>query len=413
MKKGFILTMMLAMATIVIAQEGYEPMLKVGKTWENYMLQGGMQDVRQTYLVSGDTVVDGEQCYKMHITLSDWHTGKLLMTYQPDIVLMEKEGKVWRLNGGQKDLWFDFSLSVGDKAPNNPAFTVTAIDRLAVGDRNLLRITLSGTVATMSGQEAMVEDYWVEGIGSTSGPWWSYEGGTDKSFGVLQGCYEDGYCLFNGNDFIPHQRLLEDGKAWTYVHYDTNNQASYYKYFIEGDTIVNNLSYMKLYQNDMTGYRCAMREEGKRVYCVMKGDSEEQLLYDFGVVGGDELTVMDVKGKVELTSVYNLYGSKCGSQEIAFTQDFNTVKVRWLDGIGSVEELLSPLTEYWGQNYLVYCEVKKQPLYVVPGHTVGIADAISPRPSANNAIFDLQGRRFSGKPEKGMYIQDGKKRIVR
>jgi len=411
MKKGFILTMMLAMTTVVIAQDNYEPMLKVGKAWENYYLQGDMQDIRRTYHISGDTVVDGEQCYKLHITLSDWHSGKLLMTYQPDIILMEKDRKVWRLNGDQKNLWLDFSLSVGDEAPNNPAFTVTAIDWITVGGRNLRRITLSGTVATMSGQETTVEDYWVEGIGSTSGPWWRYEGGTENSFGALQGCYEDGNRLFNGNDFIPHQRLLEDGKVWTYVHYDANRQASYYQYRLDGDTIINGCSYMKLYQD--ASYQCALREEGKRVYCVMKDNGEEKLLYDFGAVGGDELTIMDVKGKVEQTSVYNLYGSKCGSQEVAAMQDFNTVKLRWLDGIGSVEELLSPLTEYWGQNYLVYCEVKKQPLYVVPGHTVGIANSVSTRPAANSPIFDLQGRRLSGKPEKGMYIQDGKKRIVR
>ena len=31
----------------------------------------------------------------------------------------------------------------------------------------------------------------------------------------------------------------------------------------------------------------------------------------------------------------------------------------------------------------------------------------------SSPIFDLQGRRLSGKPERGMYIQDGKKRIVK
>ena len=408
MKRRFSLLLLLISATIVMAQDAYEPMLKVGKTWENYYLQAGMQDIRRTYLVNGDTIVDGELCYKMHITLSDWHSGKLLMTYEPDVVLMEKDAKVWRLNGDNKELWLDFSLAVGDKVPSNPAFTVTAIDRLTVGERSLRRLVLSGTVTTMTSQKAEVEDYWVEGIGSTSGPWWSYEGGSDNGFGQLQVCYEDGNTLFNGNDFVPHRSLLENGKVWIYMHNDTNG-SSYYKYFLEGDTIINSSSYLKLYQDDMTGYRCAMREEGKRVYGIMKDDTEEQLLYDFGAVGGDELTAKEVQGKVELTSVYNMYSSKCGCQDIAVAQDGNTMQIRWLDGIGSVEELLSPLTEFWGQNYLVRCEVNQKALYALPGYTVSIADAIRTKPATDNTFFDLQGRQLNGKPEKGIYIQNGKK----
>jgi hypothetical protein len=34
-------------------------------------------------------------------------------------------------------------------------------------------------------------------------------------------------------------------------------------------------------------------------------------------------------------------------------------------------------------------------------------------PNSGGAIFDLQGRRLSATPAKGIYIQNGKKRIVR
>ena len=37
----------------------------------------------------------------------------------------------------------------------------------------------------------------------------------------------------------------------------------------------------------------------------------------------------------------------------------------------------------------------------------GIASMTAAEPTT--PIFDLQGRRLSGKPEKGVYIQDGKK----
>ena len=42
----------------------------------------------------------------------------------------------------------------------------------------------------------------------------------------------------------------------------------------------------------------------------------------------------------------------------------------------------------------------------------GIASMTAAK-ATTSPIFDLQGRRLSGKPEKGIYIQDGKKRIVK
>ena len=43
----------------------------------------------------------------------------------------------------------------------------------------------------------------------------------------------------------------------------------------------------------------------------------------------------------------------------------------------------------------------------------GIANTSITKTSSTNNIFDLQGRRLSGKPAKGMYIQGGKKYVVK
>jgi hypothetical protein len=46
------------------------------------------------------------------------------------------------------------------------------------------------------------------------------------------------------------------------------------------------------------------------------------------------------------------------------------------------------------------------------GETIGISDV---NHSANilSESYDLQGRRLNGKPTKGVYIEDGKKRVVK
>ena len=67
------------------------------------------------------------------------------------------------------------------------------------------------------------------------------------------------------------------------------------KYGQIGDTIINQLSYKKLYSivdttltNPQSTYFCGIREENKRVY-VKFNSMEEQLLYDFNLTLGDSI----------------------------------------------------------------------------------------------------------------------------
>ena len=52
------------------------------------------------------------------------------------------------------------------------------------------------------------------------------------------------------------------------------------------------------------------------------------------------------------------------------------------------------------------------PRYVFIDESSDVSERLMMTPD-HATYFDLQGRRLSGKPEKGVYIQDGKKRIVR
>jgi hypothetical protein len=61
-------------------------------------------------------------------------------------------------------------------------------------------------------------------------------------------------------------------------------------------------------------------------------------------------------------------------------------------------------------NSLVACEVNGDVLYQV---STAIQSVRSRQPNDNGAIFDLQGRRLSSPPAKGIYIQNGRKRILR
>ena len=60
----------------------------------------------------------------------------------------------------------------------------------------------------------------------------------------------------------------------------------------------------------------------------------------------------------------------------------------------------------------IFRTVYKGPVYPLPSQTDGvsnIADAVD----VSSALFDLQGRKLHGKPAKGVYIQNGRKYVVR
>ena len=61
-------------------------------------------------------------------------------------------------------------------------------------------------------------------------------------------------------------------------------------------------------------------------------------------------------------------------------------------------------------NSLVACEVNGVTIYQSP---TAIQSVRSYKPKADGAIYDLQGRRLSSPPRKGIYIQNGKKMIAR
>jgi hypothetical protein len=57
---------------------------------------------------------------------------------------------------------------------------------------------------------------------------------------------------------------------------------------------------------------------------------------------------------------------------------------------------------------------KEDPFF--EGEVNGIDRVLDDTPSSkpsDSAIYDLTGRRLNGKPERGIYIQDGKKHLAR
>ena len=84
----------------------------------------------------------------------------------------------------------------------------------------------------------------------------------------------------------------------------TNAYISIYehKYWFEGDTIIDNKEYIKVYRqfcysetecNETKDYYAAVRQDtiNEKIYCIQVEDGVERLIADFDVKAGDEITI--------------------------------------------------------------------------------------------------------------------------
>ena len=140
------------------------------------------------------------------------------------------------------------------------------------------------------------------------------------------------------SDYTP---LLQEGKVWVY---GTNpyfeKKAEVYKDYLDGDTIINGRSYMKLYSQPLsdsrTQYIGAVRELGKKVFFVGAGSTEEQLKYDFGMAVGERMQLSD-SSSVRVESVTDTENQNIRYRCLSVVVEYDNEQVRgqWIEGIGT------------------------------------------------------------------------------
>lgn len=222
-----------------------------------------------------------------------------------------------------------------------------------------------------------------------------------------------------------YRPLVEQGKKWTY-HHDTYQYVYDYHYTLEGDTVVAGKDCLKMYSENRYGdgerqYEGALFEENKKVYCFFpyKEESsieEPALLYDFGCEVGDVFHMNAIELVTQAISAVEVNGKSVNRYDFQAQQPdkddepFVIGNLSWIEGVGATMDFFGMLPLQGNYNSLVACEVNGEVIYQSATSIQGIK---SNTLNSDGAIFDLQGRRLSATPAKGVYIQNGKKRIVR
>ena len=217
---------------------------------------------------------------------------------------------------------------------------------------------------------------------------------------------------------------------------------------LEGDTVINGLTYKKVQTTTPYKSYCyyALREEDRKVYAYVFNPKQEFLLYDFNVEVEDvvmagmlddrskKCTIME-KREVELQGEpFYFYAVEVTEYENSSYRSY------WVEGIGSpfgiqFEPDIAPFPQYPNKDDIKDPETYTGPYivfydsymfdYCMEGGKLlgtreelwalftGIQPVAASKSVPSDYIYDLSGRRVQGTPKKGVYIQNGKKAVIK
>ena len=263
---------------------------------------------------------------------------------------------------------------------------------------------------------------------------------------------------------VAYHPFVKEGKVWNcqtikrqsesgsvYALYQVTTNFSLY---IDGDTVIGGQSYKKVYEtvktvdkqllytspaeaaqgmeevvhqdvNTTTLHRLFLREADKKVYALNTrpssgADATEYLLYDFSLAAGDKVpsefpiagtfinSVDTIAAQGRYYRRYHLGPREYGGYEPLWVEGvghpgcpFNSISIMTNDG--AVYILQSCYED--GECIFTYDDFNQ------PGLTAGIGPLLTTVPEATGAVYDLQGRRLAAPPKKGVYIENGRKKI--
>ena len=433
MKQVRFLTILL-MAFQMAGAQSYHPMLKDGKRWQCYYTNG-LYELNFNYYLDGDTVIDGEKGLRLFCERINQVTGKVFTPYGRMGAMIEKDGRVYMIVQGKKELLFDFNLKVGDTAYGDAQWKVVDVRNIYVMGtmRKCLTLKYAGQDELYWGKSVR---YWVEGVGSSHGL-------EPRAFLPLVSCYEGERCIFTAKNFegMPeaavdvekHRPLLDEGKEWWYKDsrgFECDRREDF-RMFVKGDTIIGGKTWKKIYNDNTIGslpvYEKAMREEGGKVYELRQG-GEESLLFDFSLNIGDRYIPAGTDGRyMEVIAKDTVISADIAHRRLVLMQHVNGVETDltcWVEGIGG--DCGIDLPAFWSdmdskviggtdhyQYFFTGC--LKQDGTCLYGEKPSIQTAVTAirKPTTISPYYNLQGHHIEGQPRKGIYIRDGRKYLKR
>lgn len=266
---------------------------------------------------------------------------------------------------GKEYLLYDFGLKVGEKVYcpyyelDSAQYHVLAVDSVELNGIKRLRLKVRPEDYYIDGSFEM---YWIEGIGNLENPFYADVFARNGFSDIVRCISTDARPLYTNPDYDDCTTVLKktdcivnEGFVWSgmEIYKDLAGKDSVASYHIkfEGDTLLNNRTYAKIWQsNDSLGVNWELtgliREAEKRVYYHKLYDDGwyDLLLYDFSVQTGSSLLLSSIESpgqfeNMKVTSVDSV--TMNGVKRLRIQLSDGTGSDTWIEKIGSLQGIIN------------------------------------------------------------------------
>lgn len=255
---------------------------------------------------------------------------------------------------------------------------------------------------------------------------------------------------------LDYRPFAQDGKIW--VAQVGLIMENIYGNRIDGDTLINGEIWKKVYNywwsEENSWYYAAIRDVGKKVYAIAKGSNRQRLLYDFDLKEGnivrcgiesnafgclldrdekfdtlqgfpfesylkvERIDTIVVRNSVLRRFTLSLLDAFKYYYRVGFDAEIGNIV--WVEGVGSGAGPFSPWMPLPPEGRIYSsCNVNKNCIFGYPDFyeadnpaDVSSTESQNVQSSEISGLYDSSGRRLSTPPAKGVYIENGRKRLT-
>ena len=257
----------------------------------------------------------------------------------------------WQQSYQNEVLLYDFNLTVGDTVSVGWSdYRLIVLEESQVQVNGTMRRQLGLAMYFDDGTTGEVEEYWIEGVGSTYGFLNSgYEGWVGAFVHLL--CYHENGNLIWDNEEFDDCVMNSDGAPAAFApqgaewYFDVFNpwgtHPEYQRFFVDGDTIIQGHQCSIITQHFVdTGHEGGefVYEEDNKVYWFNPTTNAFSILYDFDAEAGESWNyeVGECSHQVTVDSVGSVTwnGHNYRTQWVRFNEDVQYYSGKIIEGIG-------------------------------------------------------------------------------
>ncbi len=293
----------------------------------------------------------------------------------------------WQQSYQNEVLLYDFNLTVGDTVSVGWSdYRLIVLEESQVQVNGTMRRQLGLAMYFDDGTTGEVEEYWIEGVGSTYGFLNSgYEGWVGAFVHLL--CYHENGNLIWDNEAFDDCVMNSDGEPAAFApqgaewYFDVFNpwgtHPEYQRFFVEGDTIIQGHQCSIINQNFVdTGHEGGefVYEEDNKVYWFNPTSNAFSILYDFDAEAGEswDYEVGECSHQVTVDSVGSVTwnGHNYRTQWVSYYEDpwvGSSGKGKIMEGIGYEKGLFPSIAVCNGWEVFDASEIEYLRCYVNDG----------------------------------------------